>query len=477
MRRPKPGHDLPLLAPPGRARATAAEYLRRAMAVPFLNVDAGELDDEPAELYALAHAVSIACGGHAGDARSMERVLRACAAARTRAGAHPSYEDREGFGRRDRVIAPDVLRASLERQCGALAAIARACGVTLSHVKPHGALYHAANRDPDVARAVVGAAVAALGAPLVVGPPEGELRRAAAAAGLAFAREGFADRALREDGSLVPRGEPGALLAEPGRACCALPSACARDQGDVRHALRPRRLSGRSRDRARGPRGARFALEADDARGARGRGVRPIGRVEGIEPVGDGAVRWERDPGRDARKLLDALRAHPGVVDAIVTEEHALVTFDPARPPDAPWAVEDAVPPAHTASSGREHLVRARYDGPDLDSVAASASVSRDEIVRAHAGAVYAVKLVGFLPGFAYLGPVAPLLALPRRPTPRPRVEPGAIGIAGGYTGIYPFASPGGWHLLARAIELTPFDAERGALFALGDRVRFEVVR
>jgi UPF0271 protein len=179
---------------------------------PFLNVDAGELPDEPAELYALAHAVSIACGGHAGDERSMERVLRECARAGTRAGAHPSYEDREGFGRRDLAVKPNVLGASVEAQCGRLAEVARACGVTLSHVKAHGALYHAANRDPEVARVVVEAARKALGATLVVGPPEGELRRAAAAAGLAFAREGFADRAMRTDGSLVPRGEPGAVI-------------------------------------------------------------------------------------------------------------------------------------------------------------------------------------------------------------------------------------------------------------------------
>src|SRR5215471_7311777 len=73
----------------------------------FLNVDAGELEDESDELYAAAHALSIACGGHAGDDASMARVLAACARFGTRAGAHPSYVDREGFGRRAHAIAPD----------------------------------------------------------------------------------------------------------------------------------------------------------------------------------------------------------------------------------------------------------------------------------------------------------------------------------------------------------------------------------
>ena len=182
----------------------------------FLNIDAGELDDEPEELYAAAHAVSIACGGHAGDAASMERVLRACARTNgaTRAGAHPSYEDREGFGRRQLDVDAETLARSVRSQCAKLGSIARACGVEVSHVKAHGALYHAANRDAALARAVVAGTVAALGKVLVVGPALGELRRAADAAGCAFAREGFADRGVRPDGSLVPRGEPGALVTD-----------------------------------------------------------------------------------------------------------------------------------------------------------------------------------------------------------------------------------------------------------------------
>jgi UPF0271 protein len=185
---------------------------------PFLNIDAGEHDDEPDALYALAHAVSVACGGHAGDERSMRRVIEACRAHGTRVGAHPSYEDREGFGRRELAVDAATLEKSVREQCARLVAIAEACGAKLAHVKPHGALYHAANRDPATARAVVAGARDAMGAVVVVGPPEGELRRAASDAGLVFAREGFADRAMRADGSLVPRGEPGAVIADVARA-------------------------------------------------------------------------------------------------------------------------------------------------------------------------------------------------------------------------------------------------------------------
>jgi UPF0271 protein len=194
------------------------------------------------------------------------------------------------------------------------------------------------------------------------------------------------------------------------------------------------------------------------------------------EPLGDGAYRWKREAGRDARALLDALRGHPGVLDAIVTETHAFVTFDPARPPDAPWTLEADVPMGSIPPQ-REHRIRARYDGPDLAEVASRLAVTREHIVYAHSSRIYVVRLIGFLPGFAYLSALDPPLPMPRRPSPRPRVEPLSIGIAAGYTAIYPFASPGGWHLIATAVDFTPFDPMKGAALALGDRVQFEVVR
>jgi UPF0271 protein len=197
-----------------------------------------------------------------------------------------------------------------------------------------------------------------------------------------------------------------------------------------------------------------------------------------VEPLGDSAIRWPRDPAHaaDARALLDALRAYPGVIDAVVTERHACVTFDPARPPDAPWSVAATLPVTASAPA-REHVIRARYDGPDLDEVASRLAVSREHVVHAHSSRLYVARMIGFLPGFAYLTATDPPLPLPRRTVPRTRVEPLSIGIAAGYTAVYPFASPGGWHLIARALDFAPFDREQGARIAIGDRVRFEVVR
>jgi 5-oxoprolinase (ATP-hydrolysing) subunit A len=182
----------------------------------LLNIDLGELPGEDEQLYALAHVANIACGGHAGDERSIREALERCRRHGTRAGAHPSYEDREGFGRRALEVTPEVLRAQVATQCALLAAQAAAVGVPIEFAKPHGALYHAANKDPSLARAVVVAAKEVLGARVtVIGPGAGALREAALAEGLSYAREGFADRATRPDGTLVPRGQPGAVITDP----------------------------------------------------------------------------------------------------------------------------------------------------------------------------------------------------------------------------------------------------------------------
>jgi UPF0271 protein len=185
----------------------------------LMNLDAGEHPDEPEALWALFDVLNIACGGHAGDAASMERVIRWCAASGCAIGAHPSYPDRPGFGRRTSAIEPPALAATITEQCAALAAIARRHARTIDYVKPHGALYHDAAASDVIARGLVGAVTAVLGDGIVViGPPAGALREAAAARGLRYASEGFADRRMRDDGSLVPRTEPRALLTEPSEA-------------------------------------------------------------------------------------------------------------------------------------------------------------------------------------------------------------------------------------------------------------------
>jgi inhibitor of KinA len=115
-------------------------------------------------------------------------------------------------------------------------------------------------------------------------------------------------------------------------------------------------------------------------------------------------------------------------------------------------------------------------DGPDLAAVAAFAGCPEDEVIRLHTATEYRVYMLGFLPGFPYMGLVNEKIAMPRLDSPRLRVPPGSVGIAGLQTGIYPFESPGGWRIIGRT-ALRLFDESRPDpfLFKAGDRVRFVV--
>ena len=182
-----------------------------------LNADLGEGDAYDQALLQIVSSCNVACGGHAGDAASMTATVRAALANGVAIGAHPSYPDREGFGRRSHFAADEQLRDSLRQQIDALLAIVEAEGGTLTHVKPHGALYNDAAKDRNLADIVTGVVAATQGAPALVGPPDSELQAAAAAGGVAYCAEAFTDRAYQPDGSLVPRSEPGAVHSELNR--------------------------------------------------------------------------------------------------------------------------------------------------------------------------------------------------------------------------------------------------------------------
>lgn len=181
-----------------------------------LNADVGEGMGVEAELLPLITSASIACGGHAGDVASMREALRLAKRYGVRVGAHPGYEDRPHFGRRELDLHPAEVTALCARQIKSLLEVAAEVEVAVCYVKPHGALYNQACRDEALAAAVV-AAVRPWGL-AVMGLPASALERAARAAGLAFLREGFADRRYLADGTLAPRAQPGALLGDPAEA-------------------------------------------------------------------------------------------------------------------------------------------------------------------------------------------------------------------------------------------------------------------
>lgn len=218
-----------------------------------------------------------------------------------------------------------------------------------------------------------------------------------------------------------------------------------------------------------------------------------------VEPLGDHAVvvRFGHEITGPAFRQVQAVRARldirapAGTTDIVSGFTTVAVHFDPMRvertggmlPVAAMIAAVSALLQDLAATPvppGRLVEVPVCYEGdmaPDLDEVARRAGMSADEVVQLHASVEYVVQVVGFLPGFPYLGGLDARLATPRRDTPRRRVPAGSVGIGGVHTGIYPIESPGGWNIIGRTgVELFAPSRTPAALLAVGDRVRFRPV-
>jgi UPF0271 protein len=178
-----------------------------------LNCDLGEGAGTDADVLPLITTANVACGFHAGDPATAYATIALAKKHGVRVGAHPSFPDREDFGRREMDRTEQQIFEDCVYQIGALAAIAKACGTSLTHVKAHGALYNMACRDEHLARPIV--AAAELFALPLMGLPNSRLQ---ALSRSGFVPEGFADRRYRPDGSLVPRSEADAFVHSPDEA-------------------------------------------------------------------------------------------------------------------------------------------------------------------------------------------------------------------------------------------------------------------
>lgn len=221
-----------------------------------------------------------------------------------------------------------------------------------------------------------------------------------------------------------------------------------------------------------------------------------------LSPLGDRAVliqlgtMMDEATHRRVRAVYARLSARPvpGAIELVPAFTSVAVHFDPALVPDdsrgvgrSPYerfaaALETGLLDVSDQALPEPRLVDiplcyGGVFGPDLEAVAQRHGLAPEELIRLHSEAVYSVYMLGFAPGFAYLGGLPPALATPRRDEPRTAVPAGSVGIGGSQTGIYPLVSPGGWNLIGRT-PLRLFDARRTSptLLAVGDRVRFQVI-
>ena len=212
-----------------------------------------------------------------------------------------------------------------------------------------------------------------------------------------------------------------------------------------------------------------------------------------MSPLGDGGIALKFGEGisealseavvRRARVISTAEII--GITDVVPSYATLTVFYDPIRIGYedirrrlvALFAADEGDATFSSEWKAKLHRIGVVYDGEDLDEVANRTGMSKDEVITIHSGREYRVFVTGFVPGFAYLGILDERLVLPRRESPRKRVPPGSVAIAERQTGIYPAATPGGWHLIGTTAEKL-FDPERNppSLFQVGDGVRFERV-
>ena len=185
-----------------------------------LNCDMGELDDAAHEAALMAYITSanIACGGHAGDARTMERTARLALGRGVRIGAHPGYPDRENFGRVEIAMTAEAIADTVYAQIARLDDVVQRLGGAIVHVKPHGALYNVAVRHADVARAIAQGAARWNPQTTLFGLAGSPMLDVWRAMGMAVAGEAFADRRYEPDGTLRSRQFPDALITDPREA-------------------------------------------------------------------------------------------------------------------------------------------------------------------------------------------------------------------------------------------------------------------
>ena len=188
-----------------------------------LNSDLGEsygayVMGRDADIIPLISSANVACGFHAGDPTTMDKTAKVCKAAGAAIGAHPGFADLVGFGRRNMAVSPADAKAMITYQVGALDAFCKANGLKMQHVKPHGALYNMAAKDAALAKAICEGIYEYDPTLILLGLANSEMITQAKAIGMPWAAEVFADRAYEDDGTLVARTKPGAMIKDEDEA-------------------------------------------------------------------------------------------------------------------------------------------------------------------------------------------------------------------------------------------------------------------
>lgn len=474
-----------------------------------LNCDMGEsfgaytLGMDAAVIEKISSA-NIACGFHAGDPMVLARTVQLAAEKGVGIGAHPGYPDLVGFGRRNMECSLEEVRNYIVYQIGAISAFCTAHGARLQHVKPHGALYNAIVGNPELVRTVA-EAIASVDPGLLfvslAGPHADRVQTACRAAGIRPVFEAFPDRAYTSDGRLQTRRAPGAVIHDPlvvaERALRMVTEqqVVAVDGTVVPLDAQTLCVHGDT------PSALNLVRQIHAAMTAAGIAVAPMATLfprqrtftrAHFRVSGDRGLLCEYGDGIDlgvnrvVRAMAEGLQREPprGLLSVVPAYRSLGLTYDPAtislealkmqitrleeRLGDDPLATSRVVeiPVCYGGESG-----------PDLAFVAEHNGLSEAEVIDLHTRPEYPIYMIGFAPGFCYLGGLNERLHTPRLETPRALVAAGSVGIANDQTGMYPLDSPGGWRLIGRTpLRLFKPASDTPFLYQPGDRIRFRPI-
>jgi KipI family sensor histidine kinase inhibitor len=450
-----------------------------------LNADLGELVDGSldAAVMPFISSANIACGAHAGSPETIRRTVRLAMEHGVAIGAHPGYADRENFGRLSVALSDADICALVSEQILLFRSIADEEGAQVGHVKLHGAFYN--DLAADYGRSLlVCRAIYAIDPELRFIVFSGsETARAAEDAGLIAIHEVFADRAYTPEGKLMSRALPGAVIHDQAESMAQVEMMVLRSKvplaGGSLLSIQADSVSVHGDN----PSAVQFVANlrrffeqqhiSVESAGVRDFRFYPLGERSMLAKL---PARISKTTHRKIRALSSALEGREGIRELVpcyaelkIDYDPTLVTFD-----ELERHVESLDLRANQVDGPRLIEVPVCYDGEDLERVAIHNGISVDEVIRRHTEATCLIYMLGFSPGFAYMGGLDRALATPRLDIPRIKVPAGSVGIAGNQTGIYPVESPGGWNIIGQT-SLSLFDPERKNpfLFEPGDEVRF----
>ncbi|NRA11605.1 MAG: 5-oxoprolinase subunit PxpB [Crocinitomicaceae bacterium] len=442
-----------------------------------INCDLGEGLENDSDLMPYLHSCNIACGGHYGDAESMHASVKLALRFNVKVGAHPSFPDRENFGRKSMEISLDELKSSIRKQINDFDVVCKSLSVKMHHIKLHGALYNVAAKDEAVAQMVV-YVLEDFPEVKLYAPHNSALARCAESK-LEVCYEAFIDRFYEDDLSLVHRSKSNAVIESPKDSWAQLNAMLKTNSVTSIH-------------------GITIPIQADTfcVHGDNEYALSILNFIDQqlsvlspmTQPYGDSGVllSWPKEIRpeiynivRSADSLIQNVLKNE-IIETVITYQSLVVYLklgvDRSEVLNTIRGLDlTAVDNQKSESFQWEIPVcYASKFGSDLNELSKEINLTEKEIIALHSSKAYGVYFIGFLPGFLYLGGLPKEIHHPRKAIPSLTVPSGAVGIGGEQTGIYPMESPGGWNIIGQTpVKLFNVEASPPISIQAGDKVLF----